>query len=180
MSKEDSTSEKGQEKEAVSVSRADYESLMKQVAELSQQVKNNAKGVVNVERTKEHICNVRTWEGKIVVNTTKSWNEKVQGEKDKVPFIGLYLRGENEPVKVRLLDFSQDCRYIEGCVIKEVLNKPVVEEKGTVEMSQTKYEEFKTIGTGLRVPLRVESEVKSYVVVLPTGEEITLPDEAIN
>jgi len=168
------------EEEVTTVSRADYDKLMKQIADLSRQVKDSASGVVNLERTKEHVCSLRLWDGKIVINTTKSWDEVNPATKERVPFIGLYLRGDEEPVKVKLSEFLQKSGRLEECLIKSEISEPIIVDKGTVEVRDVRFDQYKTIGTGVRVPLRVVSASKKFIVALPDGEELTLPEEAVN
>lgn len=165
--------------ESVSISRADYDLLMNQVRDLARQVKDNQSGVIDIERTKEHVCCLRQWDGKIVVNNTKSWSELDQKTGEKIPYIGIYLQEAEEPVSVKLIDFYRNSSLLE-VKIKEELVEEVVEKFGTTEVKTVDYERSKTIGTGVRVPLKVVSQVKKYVVILPDGSELTIPECAIN
>lgn len=170
---------KGKE-DMVQVTKSDFDLLTSQVRELTRQVANAQGGVIDIERTEEHVCNLREWDGKLVVNVTKCWDEKDKTTGERGPVIGLYLLGEKEPVKAKLSEFYRNSRLVE-CRIKEtkVLDKGV-KVAGSVEVKDVKYDKYVTLGTGVRVPMKIVTPRVELVVVLKDGTELTVPEEAVN
>ena len=51
---------------------------------------------------------------------------------------------------------------------------------GNVEIQDVKYDKYVTLGTGVRVPLKVTTPKSEVTVILEDGTELTVPEEAVN
>lgn len=171
---------KEKKSETVNVQKTDMDMLLAQVRDLQRQVGDMKGGVIDLERTQEHECNLREWEGKLVVNVTKSWDERDKRSNESVPMIGLYLQGADEPVSVKLTDFYRQTRLVRAKIKESRIIDQGVKVNGSVEVKDVKYDKFTTLGTGVRVPMKVVTPKTELVVTLEDGTELTVPEEAVN
>lgn len=179
--KQDTAKELKEEKpKTVNMPKSDMDLLLAQVRDLQRQVGDMKGGVVDIERTQDHELNLREWEGKLVVNVTKSWNERDKRTSEEVPMIGIYLQGAEEPVSVKLVDFMNKTKMVMVKLKETRVIDPGVQVNGSVEVKNVKYDSYTTIGTGVRVPMKVTTPKVVHDVIFDDGTEMTIPDEAVN
>ena len=179
MPKEDLQDEvKSTKSKSMRVSKDDYDFLMNQLKDLSKEVKDLRGGVVELERTKEHTCNLRMWDGKLVTSFTDAWNVFDPLTRETKVYIGLHFRGVDEASDIELVDFYRNSKYIE-CKIKERrLLDEGIKDYGTVEVKRTKGN--KTVGTGVRVRQNVATPIYELLLQLPSGEELVVEEKYVN
>lgn len=169
---------KTQSEELVQIPKEQHDFLINQLKTLSKRVGDIEGGVVEIERTTEHTCNLRLWEDKYVLSFTSSWDERDPATKERKPMIGITVEGGKERIDVPLVDFY---RYsvLSTCKIKEkrLIDKGV-KEYGTVEIKEVN--DYSTKSTGVRVKQKVETPVYELLLETPDGREITINEEFVN
>lgn len=135
----------------------------------------------------DKICRMRKWQDKWVLGWVKNPKHAKEGayremdpiSREWIDYLDIIVDGEKEPVKVRLLDFLNNCPQI-VVAIKERNKLPDEVTEGEV-VDKLVYNEKTGLlePTGLRVKSRVVTERYQYVLDLD-GKNVIVDEKFIN
>lgn len=167
----------------ITLSREEYAAIMGKISNLEgQMVKLENHGVIDLDEVREHTARVRLWDGKVVVATSNArMKEGVDPILGTTMEIDLTLRDDkNHDVHkvVDYLDFVRTAPHLEVKILKMKLVDEGIQNFGTVEVKEVK--EYKTQGTGFRVPLRVKTPVYQATVLFDDGREMNINQRFLN
>lgn len=150
----------------------------------SREIENlKANGVAQTPRiakkVKDHYCNLRKYNGKIVVDyASEIYNEWDERKKEFVLYVDLKLEDEKIVKKVKYLDFVSNAERLKVKILKQE-----AEEKETVEaMIQQKAPdgEYGTMLTDVLVPVESIEKIYTFTVELEDGKTLSLNQTVIN
>jgi len=132
------------------------------------------------ERPKYHTALIRFFDGKMVVGYGKSWDERnIEGEWRRKSEIMVQDGKDVKIKKVDFLDFMKSGEEVRAKILNiEKTDKR--EYQGTTTLKDVKYDAFRTVDTGVEVPLEVNTPDYIYEMELPDGTKVKLSHEALN
>lgn len=163
---------------------AEIENLKGLVAEFQ----NSLKGESTIEPVKNgEYCRMRKYEDKWVLGWVKnpkshrpgSYREMDNITREYVDFLDILVMGEKEPIKVRLLDFLNNCpQYTVRIVERKKLPSDVIE-SGTVDVLAFSEKTGLMEPTGRKQKAKTTIENYSFVLDLD-GKKVEVRDTFIN
>ena len=174
--KEKKEEEKKEEpaKETITLPKEEYLGILDRIGKLERGEVNE--DYLDAEDTK--YVHVRHFNGWPVIELKKPIVEKFQNNSKVlyVDFVAL-KEGKPEEFQMKYLDYMRELPRELLKVVEEKVT-PRRSQKGMTEVKEVK--EYKTVGTGVKVPLRVVSEERSFVVELKDGTTVEILENAIN
>ena len=178
--------------EMVEIQKSELDILLnaaKQVTGLAQEVEQLKKGDTQSQKPKAvtaRTVKVRLIKGQIVTGYGKCWDERqVDGQ--------MILKGEaftkvegEEPKKhivtmTELRDAADDSDYsFETCKIVEVHSDNDVISQGYTEKADVNYDNYRTLASGVTVPVEVVVPKVEFTLERPNGEKVRLAASALN
>ena len=162
-----------QENEQVLVDKSVLDSLMSRVQSLE-----TGSAVLAPEPVKDHTVRIRLIDDFVVSRIGRTWEERDDIGEIVLKAEIFYLKDGKEAKKTMgYLEFIHGAKE----VVAKVVEQNTVTKKdnfGTIEM--TSVEGFKTLGTGMKRPLEVVHDERSFLIRLPSGEQLTVSERAVN
>lgn len=153
------------------------------LSQLLERVKRLEQGEAPVlQRIKEHTVRLRSVEDKYVVGFSDPYQKKDKdtGKTETYWDITLStLKDDAKPVKKTVV-YTEFLNKAERVDCKIVERKVSIHEElqGYVEVKRV--EGFKTINTGVKVPVLVTTPAYEFVVALPDGRNVTIDQKVVN
>lgn len=133
-----------------------------------------------LERPKYNTVLVRFIDGNLVVGYGNSWDEKQPDGSWRLLMEVKYKKGDKILTKkVDSLDFRQKGEQLEVKVLKVEMNERE-ENKGKTTIKNVDFAKFRTVDTGIEVPMTVITPEPVYTVEMPDGTQETLSHLAVN
>ena len=132
---------------------------------------------------------ISRWNGKIFlgyenIGTSKSPRETVSEfnpqTRESINFCNILLMGEKKSIRVPHIDFLRERERETVKLVKKIEMEDSVIEQGMVYKKDFTENGYGMVETTVQVPLEVISKVYRYVVKTDAGEEIELPESALN
>ena len=147
---------------------------------------------VLLDKKKETLLKVRTWNDKIFLGYENVGNEKrpryVYSEynpttREQIEFCNIILRNDDgsieKPLKVKYADFMLDSNIIELKQIKRIELEEEVVRQGIVPKKEFQSNGYGSYLTDVNVPVDVRTKNYSYLVKLEDDTELELPASAL-
>lgn len=153
------------------------------LSQLLERVKRLEQGEAPVlQRVKEHIVRLRRVEDKYVVGFTDPYQKKDKDTGKSETYWDILLSTLEEgakPVKKTVV-YTEFLNKAERVECKIVERKVSIHEElqGYVEVKRV--EGFKTINTGVKVPVLITTPAYEFVVTLPDGRNVTVDQKVAN
>lgn len=128
---------------------------------------------------------VRFIDDKLVVGYGESWEELLTNPDAKTASYRLMTEvkvKDGEKIKVKKVDwlkFRQTGKQLEVKILSVNMNETEVK-RGSTTLKNVDYANFKTVDTGIEVPMTVVIPDPIYTVEMPDGEKVELSHEALN
>lgn len=166
--------------EILNLVKSQGEALNKQAEEIKNLKLNGIEQTPRIaKKIKDHYCNLRKYDGKIVVGfASEVYNEWDERKKEFVLYIDLKLEDEKIAKKVKYLDFVSNAERLKVKIIETK-----VDEKSSVEaMIQQKEPEgeYGTILSDVLVPVEAIEKIYTFTVDLGDGKTLSLDQSVIN
>jgi len=133
------------------------------------------------ESVEENVVRIRKLDGKYVVGIVgkvwREWDEKTKDYRDKVKLLLTKDGKEGSEKTVDYLEFLRHADFVNAKVIDRK-RKTIVKREGMVEVK--KVEDYRTVGTGVRVPLEEISYDETLTVELPDGKKLKIKSDFVN
>jgi hypothetical protein len=168
--------------EQVMVDREEYERMRQDIADL----KERGDGI-GFEEPELPTCVIYKYNDLFVVRYGKSWEEKTP-ENEWVLMMEVITADEKGKEYVHTFNINQfrtpgaidGVEIVEAKIVGKKQLAPTVIRQGNTTLKDVKYDQFKTVDTGISVPLRVNIPNDIMVLELPDRTVIELPTSAIN
>jgi len=165
--------------ETVVVSKQELSSIMERIAKLE-----TGNTMVRAERPKYHTSKV--WfideeKTEVVIGYGKNRNDR-QVDGTEILMVEILYRDKKDEVKTiwkPLIEYRNGDHFIVGKV-KEVKHNPKTTTIGRTTLKNVDYEKYRTTDSDIEVPLEVVTPDDTYVMELPDGRVIELPENALN
>lgn len=167
------------EEELVQVSKQELSTLLDRIAKLE-----SGNTAVKIERPKYRTAKV--WfadedKKELIVGYGKHRNDK-RSDGTEVLMMEVLYKNDKEEVKAKWvphIDFRNSANFVLA-KIKSIKNDPRIESHGTTRLKNVDYDKYRTTDTDVEVPLEVVIPNDTYVLELPDGTEVELPESALN
>lgn len=169
------------EEKKITLSGEEYKAIIDELGALKKQVGVlENKNVVSLDEDTSRIAFLRKVDEKYVIATSSARIKKGEDPTFGKMEIDLTLKdGEKEEKKtVDYLDFIRNADKVKVTILETKLIDRGIKEYGEVEVREVK--EYKTVGTGLVVPLRSVNPIYESMVETPEGDKITVNNRFLN
>jgi hypothetical protein len=163
------------DEDIVQVPRAEWEQMKKDVTNIKKGVSDEG---IKAIAPQEHRVRMRFYKGKPVVKVGKVFVEKDEKERD-VEYIPVWVEGAKQAVAVLYSDFYFKFDRKEVKVLKRVQEEKR-EHQHEAYTDKKEVQGYRTVNTGLKVPVVVVSQQETFVVELSDGNVVELDQSAVN
>ena len=137
-------------------------------------------GIMDLEYIKEHFAHIRLYEGGIVREVGKSWNDvDPRNGNQQIPWISFKADNQEEDVKMPLIDFTSELEKVRVKILDRIVLDEGVHVVDYVPVITYDYSNYKALNTGQRVAQKVTTPVYALKLELPDGSVETLPENAV-
>lgn len=159
----------------VMISKSDWEKIQKDIDNLK---KGQSDEGIDALAPQERFVFVRMFKDKPITAVGS-----VRVEKDKkgkeIEYITFEVEGSKDPVRLEYAEFLFKLDKVKVKVVNRI-QKEVREHQQGAYTTRKEVDGYKTVNTGLRVPVIVVSVKDTFVVELPDGNVVELDQGAVN
>lgn len=145
-----------------------------------EQLEKSQPGAQKLEAVKEHTARMRRFEGMYLVGFSRpNWTEKDPKTNEDVYKCEAVFSdvATNKKLEMVFMDVLTKLERVEATIIDQH-TEDVIQDYGTVEVVEVK--DYRTVGTGNYVPVRVVTPKTTVKVLVPEGYELELDSNSLN
>lgn len=168
----------GPKSNVVSIPQEQFNSLMERIERLE-------KGDSRPKVVKPKYYTARVWflddeKKQLVVGYGKNREDRRPDGSTYMSVEIFYKDGEETKSKwLPWIDFRNSGKYEVGKIL-EIKPTEEVKQDGYTTLKNVDYENYKTIDTGIEVPMEVTTVIRNYKIELPNGQVVELNESALN
>jgi len=166
-----------EEKKVIQIEEGKLLGILKRLEMLEKQASGEAPVL---EAVKTHTARLKRFDEKLIVGYDKGiiYEKKlIEGKEQQVMMITVQFQDGTKKKIEYVKDYVQNNDIVEVKVLKTDV-KDDEKRLGLVEVKRV--DEYRTIGTGVKVPMRVITPIATSLIELPNGEKITINNEFLN